>query len=125
MTSQEFADALKGLADAWTAKDYPRAAAFFTPDVRYIDPLRYALDSRASLQAFFEDDDGQDQRTTWHTILFDETQQLGVAEYTYVGSRQYHGVVIVGVADGRFARWREYQHVTPQAWAEFFAGAAG
>lgn len=123
MTSRDFTDALHGLARAWADRDYERAAAFFTPDVRYLDPLRYALDSRAALLAFFQDDDAREQHTEWHTVVFDEAQQVGMAEYTYRGTQQYHGVTIIQVTDGLFSRWREYQHVTPLDWQEFFPGA--
>lgn len=122
MTSRDFTEALHGLARAWADKDYDRAAAFFAPDVRYIDPLRYAFDSRDALLAFFQDDDAQEQRTTWHVIVFDEARQAGAAEYTYEGTHRYHGVVIIDVADELFHRWREYQHISSLDRRAFFGG---
>jgi hypothetical protein len=37
----------------------------------------------AALDAFFQNDEGHNQRTIWHTILFDPELQIGAAEYTY------------------------------------------
>ena len=125
MTADGFLAMLDALADAWTRRDYPSAAAWFAEDVRYADPLRYAFSDRAALQAFFEADQGRPQRTTWHQRLFDEQTQVGAAEYTYRGTYLYHGVAIIRVAHDRITHWREYQHVDPRPWTEFSAGTAG
>lgn len=125
MTSAEFLAMLDALADAWARRDYRSAAHWFADDVRYADPLRYAFSDRASLQAFFEADEGLPQRTTWHQRLFDEQAQVGAAEYTYEGTHRYHGVALIRVADGRITHWREYQHVDARSWAEYSAGTAG
>ncbi len=124
MTRSEFRNLLHSLAEAWTRRDYATAADFFAEDVRYGDPTRYSFNGRAELRAFFENDEGYDQRTVWHTIIFDEDQQLGAAEYTYEGTHRYHGNVLVKVADGRILRWREYQHVDPREREEFVSGTA-
>ena len=58
MTAAEFEAMLEALADAWSRRDYGGAAAWFSPTVRYADPLRYAFADRAALQAFFEADGG-------------------------------------------------------------------
>lgn len=121
MTSSEFKDLLHSLARAWETKDYELAASFFAPDVRYADPLRYAAANRNELLAFFRDDEGLDQLTTWHNIVFDEAQQLGAAEYTFEGSNRYHGLVLIRVAGDKIDRWREYQHISPLEWQEFTA----
>lgn len=124
MTKAEFRDLLEGLADAWGRRDYASAAEAFAEDVRYADPLRYAFDGRAGLRAFFEADEGREQRTVWHTIVFDEEQQTGAAEYTYEGTRRYHGTVLVKVRGGRVTHWREYQHVDARGWEEFTSGTS-
>lgn len=46
----------------------------------------------------------------WHTILFDEAEQMGAAEYTFTGTNTYHGVVVIRLRDDRISNWREYQH---------------
>jgi hypothetical protein len=118
MTRAEFALAMRSLARAWAEKDYPRAAAFFSPDVEYADPQRYQLHGREELRCFFSDDQGFEQRTDLHTVLFDEEQQIGAVEYSYQGTHRYHGVALIKVEGDRFARWREYQHVSALSFDE-------
>jgi hypothetical protein len=125
MTSAGFSALLDRLAGAWARRDYATAAACFAEDVRYADPLHYAFSERASLRAFFEADEGADQRTDWHLVLFDEARQIGAVEYTYQGSRRYHGVALVRVRDGVITHWREYQHVDVRSFAAFSAATAG
>lgn len=120
MTSAAFGALLGRLQSAWTARDHERAAACFAEDVRYADPTRYRLRGRAALRAFFEDDGGLPQSTIWHHVLFDEAQQLGAAEYTYVGSHRYHGLVLVKVdGGGLVSHWREYQHTSALEFDEY------
>ena len=91
-------------------------------DIRYADPMRYSFRGRAQLRAFFEADEGCSQRCVWHTIIFDEDQQVGAAEYTYDGTHRYHGIALIRVEDGRITHWREHQHVDARAWEEFASG---
>lgn len=118
MTQAGFHTLLHSLAAAWARKDYGSAADFFAPDVRYSDPWRYALAGREELHRFFADDEGRDQSTVWHTVVFDEEQQAGAAEYTYQGTHRYHGTVLVKVQEGKITHWREYQHVDSRSWEE-------
>ena len=124
MSKTEFRNLLHSLANAWSRRDYATAADFFAEDVRYGDPTRYAFNGRTELRAFFEADEGYDQRTVWHTIVFDEEQQIGAVEYTYQGTNLYHGTVLVKIAGGRIARWREYQHIDSREWEEFTSTTA-
>jgi hypothetical protein len=124
MTRKEFRDLLHSLADAWSRRDYATARSVFAEDVRYGDPMRYSFNGRGELRAFFENDEGYDQRTAWHTIVFDEDQQVGAAEYTYEGTHRYHGTVLIKIENGRISRWREYQHVDPREWEEFSSATA-
>ena len=125
MTAAEFEAMLDALADAWSRRDYGGAAAWFSPTVRYADPLRYAFADRAALQAFFEADGGLPQRTVWHLRLFDERSQRGIAEYTYEGTYRYHGVALIRIAGRQITHWREYQHVDPRPWDEFSSATTG
>jgi hypothetical protein len=124
MTRDEFAAALETLAQAWTDKDYEKAASCFAEDVRYADPTRYRMNSRAELLRFFQDDEGYPQRTVWHHVVFDEARQVGAAEYTYEGTHRYHGLVLVKVEGDKLSRWREYQHISDLDWEDFCAGTA-
>ena len=119
MTRAQFVGLLETMADGWRRRDYEQTAACFAADVRYSDSQRYAWRGRDALLAFFKNDDGREQQVTWHNVLFDEEAQLGAAEYTYVGTHQYHGLVLVKVSAGLVTHWREYQHVTDVPWETF------
>jgi hypothetical protein len=122
MTNREFAALMERLAAAWNACDGDATAACFSDDVTYADPLRYRFTSRADLRRFFELPAGETQTVTFHTVLFDETQQCGAVEYTYIGTHVYHGLVLIRVDDDLVKEWREYQHVDPRPWSEFVSG---
>lgn len=124
MTTSDFERMLAYSADCWHRHDYTSAVAQFAEDVRYGDPVRYAIRGRDELLKFFTDDDGLPQLTTWHVIIFDEDKQLGVAEYSYTGTYRYHGVVLIKVEDDQISHWREYQHIDPREWPEFTAATA-
>ncbi|SRR5687768_16391688 len=110
MTHDEFQQLLSSLSDGWTHRRYGEVADHFADDIFYSDPKNYTFTNRESLQRFFEDDEGCEQSCTFHNTIFDEAQQLGAAEYTYVGTHRYQGTVWIKVAGGRIASWREYQH---------------
>jgi len=119
MTKQEFKAMLDTLAADWEQKKYDHAASFFAVDVKYGDPIRYQFTSRPELLAFFRNDEGYDQRTVCHTVLFDQELQIGVVEYTYEGTHRYHGMVLIRISGKEITHWREYQHISPLAWEEF------
>src|SRR5437762_10655022 len=96
MTKQEFTRILNALATSWAERNY-KQAAFFATEIKYGDPTRYQFANKAELLAFFENDEGYDQKTVWHNILFDPEMQIGAAEYTYEGTYRYHGVVLIKV----------------------------
>ena len=124
MTKTELRNLLDSLAEAWSRRDYATAADAFAEDVRYGDPTRYSFNGRTELRAFFEADEGYDQRTVWHTIVFDEEQQIGAVEYTYEGTYRYHGTVLIKIENSKIARWREYQHIDPREWETFTSTTA-
>ena len=121
MTTSDFYELLRSLANGWTNRDYSAVAARFADEVFYSDPLNYTIRDRDSLLAFFEDDEGKPQSCTFHDHVFDETRQVGVAEYTYEGSFLYHGTVWIVLKDDKIVRWREYQHRTDRDWKEFWS----
>lgn len=124
MNKVEFNQLLKTLSDAWKRKDYATAAEVFTDDIQYADPLRYAHSGKAQLRAFFEADEGFEQRTIWRAVVFDEEQQVGFAEYTFEGTHRYHGAAIIKVHGKKISHWREYQHIDPRDWQDFASGTA-
>ena len=120
MNKGDFVSLLKLLADGWTDKEYGLVASQFTEDVFYSDPRNYTFRDRGSLLAFFEDDDGLPQSCTFHNSVFDEERQLGVAEFTYVGTYRYHGTAWIELRGDKIASWREYQHISDKEWDEFW-----
>jgi hypothetical protein len=116
-----FVALLGTMAEGWNTGDVEKTAACFTEDVRYGDPTRYRHESRDALRPFFEAPP-EGQSCVWHRIVFDEAEQIGAAEYTYVGSHQYHGLVLVTLRDGLVSAWREYQHVSQLPWERFVEG---
>ena len=125
MKGDEFRSLLDELATSWRDQRYIDAVKLFTPDVRYVDPIRCSLSGREVLLAFLKNDEGYAQVTTWHNVLFDEAAQMGVVEYSYRGTHLYHGVVLVTLEGVRIARWREYQHVSDLVLAVVFPGCPG
>jgi hypothetical protein len=122
MKREEFTAMLNSISESWQKRDYARAAAFYAKDIHYADPLNYRFDNRADLQKFFENDEGFEQKNTWHNIIFDESQQIGAVEYTYEGTHRYHGIALVKVANDKITHWREYQHISQLDWKEFCSG---
>ena len=110
MTRDEFQQLLSSLSDGWANRRYGEVADHFAEDIFYSDPKHYTFTNRESLKHFFENDEGWEQSCTFHNTVFDEAQQLGAAEYTYVGTYKYHGTVWIKVAGSKIASWREYQH---------------
>ncbi len=122
MKEAEFRKVLQGLAEGWSKREYRNVSEAFAKDVRYADPLRYSFSNRQDLLAFFEADEGQEQKTVFHTMIFDEFRQMGAVEYTYEGTHRYHGVALIRLENGLITHWREYQHVDPREWEEFISG---
>jgi hypothetical protein len=52
----------------------------------------------------------------WHHLVFDEASQIGMGEYTFTYEIRTHGVVVVRVAGGKIANWREYEIESPLDW---------
>jgi ketosteroid isomerase-like protein len=118
MERTEFVNLMETLAESWNAGDSRRALECFTPDAVYMEPpdeQRY--EGRDELFDFFGRDDPPPMQLTWHHLVVDG--DVGVAEYTYRGQRQFHGLVILQLRGGRIARWREYQLESSLPWDEF------
>ena len=123
MDREGFASMMNTLADAWNAGDSRTALELFAEDAHYVEPpdeQRY--EGRVQLYAFFGKDDPPPMSLIWHHIVFDPEQQIGAAEYTYRGTRTYHGITLVRVEDDLIADWREYQYPSELEWEAFSAG---
>jgi hypothetical protein len=56
---------------------------------------------------------------TWHNLVFDPQQQIGVAEYTFRYKEQTHGLVIVKISNGLIVNWGEYEVASGRPWEKF------
>jgi uncharacterized protein (TIGR02246 family) len=122
VTTTEFKDLLEAIAAAWARGDARAAADSFAEDAVYSEPPgRQLYRGRAELFDFFGGNETSPppMQMTWHNVVFDEELQIGAGEYTFQGRNRYHGAVLVRVADGRIANWREYQRRSDLDWDEF------
>jgi hypothetical protein len=112
------------IATGWNTGDAAGAADCFTDDAVYMEPPdRQRYEGRAALFEFFGGNQHPPPKMsmTWHHLAFDAPTQTGFGEYTFEGSRRYHGIVVVKLRSGKVALWREYQQMSPLPW-ETFAG---
>jgi ketosteroid isomerase-like protein len=120
MDRHAFVQLMQTVARSWSTGD-PRAAAdCFADDTVYVEPparQRYA--GRAQLFELSGGEEPSGMSMTWHHLAFDAEGQVGFGEYTFRGRRQYHGVAVVQVRDGRIRRWREYQYHDEHDWHTF------
>lgn len=119
-THGEFRALMERVAAGWNAGDARAAAACFAEDAVYEEPPAKQLHKgRAALLEFFGGDEKLPMKMRWHHLAFDEATGVGFGEYTFALNRQYHGIVVVKVRDGRIVRWREYQTQSPLPYEEF------
>lgn len=122
ITTGEFANLLKTIAEAWNHGDAKKAADCFREDAIYTEPPdKQVYIGRNALYEFF----GGDKKPAppmimiWHHFAFDEEEQIGFGEYTFRGTNRYHGIVIIKVREGKVSNWREYQYKSPVEWEAF------
>jgi ketosteroid isomerase-like protein len=118
MNRDDFVRLMETIAERWIAGDTRRALELFTEDAVYMEPpdeQRY--EGRDELFEFFGGDDPPPMQLRWHHLVVDG--DVGVAEYTFRGNRQYHGIAIVHLRDGKISRWREYQVESTLDWEDF------
>lgn len=120
MRSVDFHQMLNSMAEAWTTRNYEKVVGFFNDDLLYSDGLNYEFKTKADLFSFFENDGGQAQFCVFYDSIFDDRKQIGVGEYTYVGTNSYHGTVWIKIEKDKIASWREYQYITGLSWKEFW-----
>ena len=118
----DFEALMHRIAEGWNRNDARQAADCFAPDAVYEEPPGKQLyRGREALFEFFGGKESPPPKMsmTWHHLVFDEKTQTGAGEYTFQGNRRYHGIVIVRLASGLVARWREYQTQSDLSWEEF------
>ena len=122
MTAREFKDMLETIAAAWGRGDARTAADCFAEEAVYSEPPdRQLYRGRSELYDFFggNEDPPPPMQMTWHHVVFGEDEQVGAGEYTFQGRNRYHGAVLIRIADGKIANWREYQYRSELDWDEF------
>ena len=122
MTAREFKNMLETIAAAWGRGDARTAADCFAEEAVYSEPPdRQLYRGRSELYDFFggNEDPPPPMQMTWHHVVFDEDEQVGAGEYTFQGRNRYHGAVLIRIADGKIANWREYQYRSELDWDEF------
>ena len=120
MDQSGFNTLLDNLVDGWTSGEYERVASHFAENAFYSDAFTYKFRNRASLLTFFQDDGGEPQSCVFHESVFDESRQLGAAEFTYQGTCLYHGTVWITVEGDKIISWREYQHTSEKTREELW-----
>ena len=120
MKNVDFHHMLNALAEAWKNRDYKKVISFFNDELFYSDGLNYRFSNKQDLLGFFENDDGNAQFCVFYNSIFDDKNQIGVGEYTYIGTNSFHGTVWIKIENNRIASWREYQHKTDLSWKEFW-----
>ena len=117
-----FRAVLDSVAAGWNEGRAELAASCFTERAIYIEPpARQLYRGRPDLLRFFAASihPPRPDRMRWHAIAFDSVRQVGFGEYTYRGTRNYHGIAVVQLDAGLIRSWREYQYGSDLPWEEF------
>jgi hypothetical protein len=118
----EFRAVLDTVARGWNTDQADLAASCFTETAVYLEPPdRQLYRGRPALRQFFAESihPAQPDRMRWHVVAFDANHQVGLAEYTYRGRQNYHGVAVVHLERGLIRSWREYQYGSALSWEDF------
>jgi hypothetical protein len=109
------------VAQGWNSGNARLAADCFADNALYSAPPNSRVrQGRQTLFEFFGGAKGRPKPMSmqWHHIVFDETTQIGMGEYTFTYEIRTHGIVIVRIVAGRIANWREYEHESPLDWEQ-------
>jgi len=121
-TSREhFLYIMQTIADGWNTGNARLAASCFAQDAIYSAPPSSGRRGRNSLYEYFGGARGRalPMHMTWHNLLFDRKQGIGVGEYTFRYRVQTHGLVIVKISNGLIRNWREYETQSNLDWTDF------
>ena len=121
LTSSEFTKLLATLAGAWNSNNARLAADCFNEDAKYSSPPNPRIRrGRPELFEFFGGEKGRPKPMSmlWHHIVFDESAQIGMGEYTFTYEIRTHGVSVIRIVGGKIANWREYEQESRLNWEE-------
>jgi hypothetical protein len=116
-----FRRVMETLSAGWNRGNAKMAASCFTENAVYSSPPSSPRRGRKELYEFFGGAKGRKlpMRMTWHYLVFDPSQQIGVGEYTFQYQIQTHGIVIVKISNGLILNWREYEVESKLSWDQF------
>ena len=121
LSGEGFQSVMQTVAQGWNRGDAGLAASCFTENAIYSGPPSPARRGRKALYDFFGGASGRKRpmHMTWHRLLFDSAQQMGVGDYTFLYEKQTHGLVIVRISNGLIRNWREYEVESNLSWEQF------
>ena len=123
-TFAQFSRLMSQLADSWQSQNTEAALNCFTKDAVYMEPPNIQLYiGHEQLRPYFA---ALKPGTylTLHNLCFNQTSQVGMAEYTFgMEGKELAdvGVIVVQLEAGKIAKWREYQRKGPANFAKFTA----
>lgn len=123
LTAHQFRSVMQTIPEGWNRGNAQLAVSCFAEDAVYSAPPSSTHRGRQALYDFFGGSKGRElpMHMTWHNLVFDADQQIGVGEYTFRYRIQTHGIVIVKIGHGLISHWREYEVESSLPWEEFIA----
>jgi len=120
-SAERFQLVMQTVAEGWNRGDARLAASCFAENAVYSGPPSRAHLGRKALYEFFGGVKGRElpMHMTWHNLVFDRVQQIGVGEYTFQYRKQTHGLVLVKLSNGLILNWREYEVESKLPWDQF------
>lgn len=121
LNALEFGALMQTVAEGWNRGDAKLAASCFAENAIYSSPPSPAHVGRENLYVWFGGAHGRElpMSMTWHHLVFDPAQQVGVGESTFRYRIQTHGLVIVKISNGLIVNWREYEVESSLPWDKF------
>ena len=121
MSIARFRSVMQTVAEGWNRGDAKLAASCFADNAIYSGPPAAPHRGRKALYEYFGGAAGRElaMDMTWHNLIFDPAQQIGMGEYTFGYRKRTHGMVVVKFKNGLIRNWREYEVESELPWDQF------
>ena len=121
LSPDDFTSVMHTIQSAWSEGNAREAAGCFTENAIYSSPPARGHQGRENIYQHFGGAKGlaMPMKIEWHHLVFDPTQQLGMAEFTYQYHLQANGVVVLKFSNGLISNWREYDVPSDLIWSKF------